>query len=70
MKNIIILSATVILVTILTVPPTRAESTYYPSEPDLNYEIRFGVLAHDVDGLWSGTKKESGVDYNFEIILN
>jgi lipid A 3-O-deacylase len=69
LKNIIILSAVTILFAILAVPPTRAESTYDPSEPDLNYEIRFGVLAHDVDGLWSGSKKEDGVDYNFEIIL-
>ncbi|MFC1494141.1 acyloxyacyl hydrolase [Thermodesulfobacteriota bacterium] len=28
-----------------------------------------GIFAHDVDGLWSGQQKESGVDYNFEILL-
>jgi hypothetical protein len=29
-----------------------------------------GVLAHDVDNLWSGHKKENGVDYNAEIVFN
>jgi hypothetical protein len=29
----------------------------------------FGVLAHDVDGLWSGTRKEDGVDINGEIVF-
>ena len=29
----------------------------------------FGVLAHDVGGLWSGTRKEDGVDINGEIVF-
>ena len=28
------------------------------------------MLAHDVDDLWSGTRKEGGVDLNIEIIFN
>lgn len=32
-------------------------------------ELRVGVLAHDVDGLWSGSRAESGVDYNLELCL-
>jgi hypothetical protein len=32
-------------------------------------EIRLGVLAHDVDHLWSGSRKEGGVDLNAEIIF-
>lgn len=33
-------------------------------------EIRAGVLAHDVDGLWSGTRRETGLDWNAEIIFS
>ena len=33
-------------------------------------EIRLGVLLHDVDGLWSGNSKESGTDFNAEIVLS
>lgn len=33
-------------------------------------EVKGGVLAHDVSGLWSGFKRESGADANLEIILS
>ncbi|MBI9087371.1 MAG: acyloxyacyl hydrolase [Desulfobacterales bacterium] len=33
------------------------------------HEIRFGILSHDVDRLWSGSRKESGVDTNLEILF-
>ena len=33
------------------------------------HEMRFGILAHDVDNLWSGTSVENGVDFNAEIIF-
>jgi hypothetical protein len=32
-------------------------------------ELRAGALAHDVDGLWSGSRVESGVDWNGEIVF-
>ena len=32
-------------------------------------EIRIGYLAHDVDGLWSNSRKESGSDFNGEILF-
>jgi hypothetical protein len=32
-------------------------------------ELRGGVLAHDVGGLWSGTNTESGVDGNAEVVF-
>lgn len=70
MKNIEILSVVIILFVVLTTPSIGFESTYGQIEPPLLYEIRTGVLVHDVDGLWSGSQKESGVDYNFEIILS
>jgi len=33
-------------------------------------EIRAGILAHDVDNLWSGSRKEGGIDLNAEVIFN
>jgi len=33
------------------------------------HELKSGVLGHDVDGLWSGTNRESGIDFNLEAIL-
>lgn len=33
------------------------------------HEIRVGILAHDVDDLWSNFKREDGTDYNAEIVL-
>lgn len=32
-------------------------------------EIRFGLAAHDVDGLWSGASKEDGADLIAEVIF-
>jgi len=34
------------------------------------YEIRIGLFAHDVGGLWSSVNKESGVGLNAELIFN
>ena len=36
---------------------------------DCGIELRAGVLAHDVPGLWSGFSLESGVDINAELLL-
>jgi hypothetical protein len=33
-------------------------------------ELRVGLAAHDVDGLWSGKSKEQGPDLCAEVILN
>ena len=44
------------------------------SEPEVDagtgwlYEVSFGVLGHDVDGLWSGSRAEDGVDLNVELV--
>ena len=32
-------------------------------------ELRGGVLAHDVDHLWSGFRRENGIDWNGEIVF-
>jgi lipid A 3-O-deacylase len=31
--------------------------------------VKLGLLSHDVDGLWSGFKRENGTDVNCEFIL-
>ncbi|MCB1736119.1 MAG: acyloxyacyl hydrolase [Gammaproteobacteria bacterium] len=32
-------------------------------------EVKLGVLQHDVDGMWSGFRRESGYDFNVEVVL-
>ncbi|SDH62800.1 MULTISPECIES: acyloxyacyl hydrolase [unclassified Nitrosomonas] len=34
------------------------------------HEIKFGVLHHDTDDLWSGFRREGGVDLNLEAIFS
>lgn len=69
MKNIAGLAAFMLLCTLVAIPASGIESTPDRSEPGWLYEIRVGVLAHDVDGLRSGLRKEGGVDFNAEIIF-
>jgi hypothetical protein len=38
-------------------------------DSDIFYGIRLGVLAHDVGGLWSHSRAESGIDINAEIVF-
>jgi len=45
------------------VPPETA------SESGIFYGFRFGLLAHDLGGLWSNTRAEGGVDANAEIVF-
>ncbi len=33
-------------------------------------ELRIGLLAHDVDGLWSGYSREEGTDFNGELVFS
>ena len=69
MKNVAGLAAFMLLCTLAATPASGIESTPDKTEPGWLYEIRVGVLEHDVDGLWSGLRKESGVDFNAEIIF-
>ena len=48
------------------VVPAAAE----PGPDGWLHEIRIGVLAHDVDGLWSNFKREDGTDYNAELVFS
>lgn len=38
--------------------------------PGWLYGVRFGLLAHDLGGLWSNTRAEGGVDWNAEVVFN
>jgi lipid A 3-O-deacylase len=40
-----------------------------PMSNGLVHELRGGILAHDVDHLWSGFSRESGADLNIEAIF-
>ena len=41
-----------------------------PPSPSSVREMRIGLAAHDVDGLWSGDSKETGPDLCAEIVFN
>ena len=58
------------LIGLLAATPAIAADPSQPPDPGgYFYRAFFGVLAHDVDGLWSGTRKEDGVDINGEIVF-
>lgn len=48
---------------------TQSAAAQQASEK-LLYGIRIGVLAHDVNHLWSGSRAEGGADINAEIVFN
>lgn len=45
----------------------RAQDVLEP--PPLRFEIKGGILAHDVPGLWSGFSLEKGIDFNVEMLV-
>lgn len=38
--------------------------------PTWLHELKVGVLHHDTGGIWSGSNRESGVDFNLEAIFS
>lgn len=54
--------AALLAVTVLGAAPVRG------AEP-LLHEWRFGLLAHDVDGLWAHSRRESGMAVNTELVF-
>ena len=54
----------------ITLSNVFAEEGPQLKKSNLILEIRSGLLSHDVDNLWSNSRKERGVDINGEIILN
>ncbi len=55
--------------TLLALAAPAAAQEHEPARRPWLSEVRVGVLAHDVNGLWSGSREESGLDYNLELIL-
>jgi lipid A 3-O-deacylase len=53
-------------VTSSALPEETADKNIVSSLP---YGFRIGILAHDVDGLWSGSQAEGGFDANAEIVF-
>lgn len=54
----------------LAAAPAIAADPGQPSAPGgYFHRVFFGILAHDIDGLWSGTRKEDGVDINGEVVF-
>lgn len=58
---------TAVLLAVFFVVPFSAYGAEEDPKPGVLHEIKMGVLAHDVDGLWSGSSREHGVDANFEV---
>ena len=54
---------------LIAIPAIGAELTLKKEEPNRQYEVRTGVLLHDVNGLWSRSRKEGGIDFNAEIVF-
>jgi len=70
MKKIGILASLIVWWALVITPSAWSESGVAQGGQGLLYGISAGVLAHDVDNLWSGARRESGVDLNVEIMLN
>ena len=69
-KKIAVFVFLMTLSTGVALPATANESMSDKNGVGLLNAIRAGVLAHDVNNLWSGTRKEGGVDLNIEIIFS
>jgi lipid A 3-O-deacylase len=70
MKNIGILAVVILFYHLVATTAFGIEPAPGQSESGWLHEIRAGVLWHDVDGLWSGSREEGGVDFNAEIIFS
>jgi hypothetical protein len=53
----------------LTLPVSSEETANKNVVSNLLYGCRIGLLDHDVNGLWSGSRAEGGFDVNAEIVF-
>jgi hypothetical protein len=53
----------------LTLPASSGETADKNVVSNLLYGCRIGLLDHDVNGLWSGSRVEGGFDVNAEIVF-
>ena len=59
--------AILVVCTSLATPAVAEEET--AAELGWLYELSAGILAHDVDNLWSGSREENGLDLNVGLVL-
>ena len=59
----------VVLMGISVQSPRLAAESQIPTEKKWFAEIRTGILAHDVDHLWSNLHVEGGIDFNLELVF-
>jgi lipid A 3-O-deacylase len=69
LKKVSVLAGVTVLFTLATMPAAATESQSGRNASAWLYEVCIGVLAHDVDSLWSGSREESGVDLNAELVF-
>ncbi len=67
--KIISIPAVAILLLLAAAPATGLEARAAKDTPGRIERISAGLLAHDVDGLWSNSRKERGIDLNIEVVL-
>lgn len=70
MKTTTLLLATIIICYAILTPALADNSEPHIAYSNHFYRGLFGILAHDVGGLWSGTNKEDGVDINAEMVFS
>lgn len=62
-RNTVVAAVLLIVMTVCFPSVLGAEAE---QRPGVLHELKIGVLGHDIDGLWSGSNRESGVDVNCE----
>jgi len=70
MKITIVWLAAIIHCYAIIAPVFADDSIPHIAHSDYFYRCLFGLLAHDVGGLWSGTRKEDGLDINAEMVFS
>ena len=70
LRALIHFTLVLLILKVATVTATAADLKVKQEKAGALHEIRIGLLAHDVGGLWSGFNRESGVDLNAELIFN
>ncbi len=69
MKPVALLPIALLIFSAAAMPSRAADTDLSRNRPGYVHRVVFGFLAHDVDHLWSGSKREGGVDINAEVVL-
>lgn len=65
MNNFFHITVIALTITFISIAPASAQNAL----DSIIHEIKGGVLVHDMDDMWSGFKRENGVDINAEAIF-